>query len=167
MRLPLAAVGALVAALLETSVLPDLRIAGVKPDLILVLATITAMTLGVEDGLVWAFLGGLMLDLLVPERVPGVTTLVLLLTTGVAILVRRAAARSRVAAPVLAVFALTWPFQVGIVGLLIATTEMGVISVDVASLLRISLLNALVALLIAIPARQVWLRFGQPDRLGW
>jgi D-3-phosphoglycerate dehydrogenase len=37
------------------------------------------MLMGVEDGLAWAFLGGLMLDMLVPARPLGATTLTLLL----------------------------------------------------------------------------------------
>ena len=166
MTLPLAAVGALVAALAETSVLPDLKIAGVKPDLVLVLATITAMTLGVEDGLVWAFLGGFMLDMLVAERIPGSTTLVLLLTTGLAIAVTRVGGHSRVAAPVVTVFLVSWLFQLGVVALLVATSDVRA-TTDLAAILRIALLNALLALVVAIPARSVWLRYGQPDRLGW
>ena len=166
MRLPLAAVGALVAALAETSVLPDLKIAGVKPDLVLVLATITAMTLGVEDGLVWAFLGGFMLDMLVAERIPGSTTVVLLLTTGLAIAVARVGGQSRVAAPVVTVFLVSWLFQLGVVALLVATSDVRA-TIDLAATLRIALLNALLALVIAIPARSVWLRYGQADRLGW
>ena len=85
MTLPLAAVGALVAALLETSVLPELQIGGTKPDLVLVLAIVATMIMGVEDGLVWAFLGGLMLDVLVPGRPLVATTFVLLLVVGLAI----------------------------------------------------------------------------------
>ena len=90
MTLPFAALGALIAALIETTVLPELPIAGAQPDLVFTLAVVATMLLSAEDGLVWAFVGGLLIDLLVPARPIGATTLSLLLVVGVAALASRA-----------------------------------------------------------------------------
>ena len=48
-----------------------------------------AMVLGFEEGMVWAFVGGLMLDMLLPERPIGSTTLALLIVSGLALLIAR------------------------------------------------------------------------------
>ena len=82
MSIPLAAVGAVVVALLEVSVLSELTIAGIKPDLIFIFSITATMMIGIEVGLTWAFVGGLMLDLLTPGRQLGASSLVLLLLVG-------------------------------------------------------------------------------------
>ena len=64
MSLLIAAVGATIAAILETSVLTQLLVAGVKPDLVLATTIAVAVVLGFEQGLTWAVVGGLLLDLL-------------------------------------------------------------------------------------------------------
>jgi rod shape-determining protein MreD len=63
LTIPFAALLSLVAALLETTVLPELPIAGATADLVLVCAVAATIVLGIGDGLAAAFLGGLMLDL--------------------------------------------------------------------------------------------------------
>lgn len=52
------------AALAEVTVLPYLRVASVQTDLTLLLVGAWSLRRGVEEGAVWAFIGGLMLDLL-------------------------------------------------------------------------------------------------------
>lgn len=165
--LPLAAAGAVLAALLETSVFSELRPLGVKPDLVLVFAVISAMIIGVEDGLVWAFLGGLMLDLLQPERPVGATTLSLLICTGIAVLMGRFLPQARVLLPVLAIAALTWLYHLVGFGLIAAITGASSFPDPLASLLPVALSNAFLALVAAVIARRIWLRYGQHDRLEW
>jgi len=53
----------LIVALLQATFLPQLRILGVKPELMLLSVLSWSLLRGAEEGLVWAFLGGLMLDL--------------------------------------------------------------------------------------------------------
>src|SRR3954471_24974009 len=84
-----AAVGAIVAAILEVSVLSQLQLGGVTPELVLAMGIAVAMVAGFEAGMIWAFLGGVMLDMLLPERPLGSTTLVLLVAIGLALLVAR------------------------------------------------------------------------------
>jgi len=79
LTIPFAALMALLAALLETTVLPEIPIAGATPDLVLVVAVTATLMLGIEDGLIAAFLGGLLTDMLIPERPLGAATLSLLL----------------------------------------------------------------------------------------
>ena len=91
------AVGAIIAAVLESSVLTHLQVGGVTPDLVFAVGIAVAMVLGFEAGMTWAFAGGLMLDLFMPERVLGSTTLTLVLVIGLALLVARATWPPRIA----------------------------------------------------------------------
>ena len=93
MSLVLAAVGAAVAALIQSSILPFTAAGGAGLDLVLVLAVVWTMTVGLEGGLVWAFLGGLLIDVLL-MRPLGLTAFVLLLAVGAAWLVGRVSPRS-------------------------------------------------------------------------
>ena len=166
MSIPLAAVGAVVVALLEVSVLPELTIAGVKPDLIFIFSVTATMMIGIEVGLTWAFVGGLMLDLLTPGRQLGGTSLVLLLLAGVIIIVARFLPQRRVLVATGAVFILAWGFQVLEAFLLGATTGLDPMD-SWTSLLPIALVDAAIALPIAALMRVVWLRYGVTERLDW
>jgi rod shape-determining protein MreD len=92
MSLVLAAVGAAVAALIQSSILPFTAAGGAGLDLVLVLAVTWTMTVGLEGGLVWAFLGGLIIDVLL-MRPLGLTAFVLLIAVGAAWLVGRVSPR--------------------------------------------------------------------------
>jgi 1,4-dihydroxy-2-naphthoate octaprenyltransferase len=83
MSLTLAAVGAVVAALFDTSVAPFLQIGGGQLDLVIVLAVIWTVVVGFEGGLTWAFVGGMLTDLLAPRPL-GSTAFVALIVVGVA-----------------------------------------------------------------------------------
>ena len=67
MSLTLAAVGAVVAALLNLTIGPLIQVGGAQPDFVLIAAVIWTVVAGIEGGLVWAFVGGLMIDLLAPR----------------------------------------------------------------------------------------------------
>jgi rod shape-determining protein MreD len=103
MTLLLAAVGATVAALFELTVGPYLRIGDAQPHFVLVLGVVLTIAVGLEAGLVWAFVGGLALDVLAPTRPIGSTSFALLLCVGGASVIGRAFARVRPLAPVIAV----------------------------------------------------------------
>jgi len=53
-----------VLALLQSTVLPYVAILGVRPDLVLLAVVSWTLLRGLGEGLVWAFVGGLWLDLL-------------------------------------------------------------------------------------------------------
>jgi rod shape-determining protein MreD len=106
MRLTLAAVGAVAAALLQLTIVRYLRIGDAQPDLVLVFAVTVAVVGDFESGLAWAFLGGLMIDLLTPRPL-GSTVFTLLICVGLASLLGRALDRARHLTPILAVFGLS------------------------------------------------------------
>jgi rod shape-determining protein MreD len=88
LSLVLAAVGATVAALIQSTVLPFAAKGGGGLDLVLVIAVVWTMALGLEGGLVWAFLGGLVIDVLL-MRPLGLTAFIYLLAVGAAWVVGR------------------------------------------------------------------------------
>ncbi len=106
MTLLLAAVGAVVTALVELTVVPYLRVGTAQPHPVLVLAVIITIALGLEAGLVWAFVGGLALDVLA-QRPLGSTAFTLLICVGGAWLLARSLARVRPIVPIGAVFVLS------------------------------------------------------------
>jgi len=114
LSLVLAAVGAAVAALIQSTVLPFAAEGGGGLDLVLVIAVVWTMALGLEGGLVWAFLGGLVIDVLL-MRPLGLTAFIDLLAVGAAWVIGRVFVRALypvivVAAAALA--ALAAPFTV-------------------------------------------------------
>lgn len=103
MSLVLAAVGAVVAGLLELTVVPHLSVNGAHPHPVLVLGVIWTVAAGIESGLVWAFAGGLLLDVLAPRPL-GSTAFALLVSLGGASVGARALLRVRPFAPIPLVF---------------------------------------------------------------
>ena len=106
MTLLLAAVGATVTALLELSVGPYLRVGTSQPHLVLVLGVVVTIAVGLEAGLVWAFLGGIVLDVLA-QRPLGSTAFALLLCVGGAYVASHLVARLRPILPIPATFFLS------------------------------------------------------------
>ena len=110
MTLLLAAVGAVVTALLELTVGPYLRIVDAQPHLVLVLGVVVTIAVGLEAGLVWAFVGGLALDVLA-DRPLGSSAFALLLCVGGASVLARSFARLRPIIPIVAVFVLSLAYS--------------------------------------------------------
>jgi rod shape-determining protein MreD len=106
MTLLLAAVGATVTALLELTVGPYLRVGIAEPHLVLVVGIVVTLALDIEAGLVWAFIGGLVLDVLA-QRPLGSTAFALLLCLGGAALLGRVFVRLRQIVPIPATFVLS------------------------------------------------------------
>lgn len=106
MTLLLAAVGAVVTALIELTVTPYLQIGSARPHPVLVLGVILTIAVGLEAGLVWAFVGGLALDVLA-QRPIGSSAFALLLCVGGASILARSFARLRPIVPIGAVLVLS------------------------------------------------------------
>lgn len=167
MSLPLAAVGAVLAALLESSVLPELTIVGAKPDAVFVMAVVAAMLVGVEEGLVWAFLGGLMLDLILPERPVGVTTFSLLVVTGIAVVAARLAGQNRRLGAVLLTFVLSFVYEALTIGLLSATTGVHPASISMTVIGLTAVINTILAFIVATLVRWYLIRYAPAERADW
>ena len=101
MTLLVAAIAATVAAIVELTVTPYLRVGDAQPHLVFVLAVVWTVAVGVDSGLVWAFVGGLVLDTLA-QRPLGTTALALLVVVGATAVLGRTLARIR---PVVAIIA--------------------------------------------------------------
>lgn len=110
MTLLLAAVGATLTALLELSVGPYVRVGTAQPHLVLVVGIVVTVALGLEAGLVWAFVGGLALDVLVPRPL-GSTAFALLLCMGATAVLARYFVRFRLLVPILATLLLSLVFS--------------------------------------------------------
>ncbi len=143
--MPFAALGAIVVALLETTVVPEVAIFGVQANLLLTLAVTATVIMGIEDGLVWAFLGGLLIDMLTPARPIGATTFVLLIVVGIAALSTRFVGQTRAGA-VLLVFALTWVYQLLMLATLKVTEGVAGGSFDLQHVLGAAVINTLLAI---------------------
>jgi rod shape-determining protein MreD len=167
LTLPFAAFGALIAALIETSIAAQLPVAGVTVDLVLVLAISATLMLGAEDGLVWAFPGGLLLDMLTPGRPLGATTISLLLVVGLAIIAGRAVAAGRRWLAVGLVFLLTWAYQACLLLALAITENVALTTFEPRLVLTSAILNSLLAVPAVIVFGAIERRFVSPERADW
>lgn len=111
MSLLLAAVGALVAGLLELTIGSYVRVGDAQPHLVLVLGVIWTVASGLDAGLAWAFAGGLLLDILAPRPL-GSSAFALLVALSLAATAARPLHRLRPLAPVALVPALSLVYSV-------------------------------------------------------
>ena len=101
MTLLVAAIAATVAAIVESTITPYLRVGDAQPHLVFVLAVVWTVAAGLDGGLVWAFVGGLALDTL-EQRPLGTTAFALLIAVGITAVLARSLHRIR---PVVAIIA--------------------------------------------------------------
>jgi rod shape-determining protein MreD len=94
MTLLVAAIAATVTAIIESTITPYLRVGDAQPHLVFVMAVVWTVAVGLDSGLVWAFVGGLALDTLA-QRPLGSTAFALLLSVGVTSVLARSLARIR------------------------------------------------------------------------
>ncbi len=161
------AVGAVLAAILESSVLTHLQMGGVRPDLVFAVGIAIAMTLGFESGMTWAFVGGVTLDLLLPGRALGSTALTLVVVTGAALVVARALWPPRLVVIGGTALFLTFFYQVMLLGVLALTVNVALSGLSLPDLLVMGLLNGVIAGVSVAAVRALDLRFGEPERLAW
>lgn len=102
MSLLLSAIGATVAAVLDASLGLHLKIGNAVPHLVLVLGVVWSIAAGLERGIAWAFVGGLVLDSLL-GRPLGASAFALLVAVGGARLLAQPLVRLRSLSPILAV----------------------------------------------------------------
>ncbi len=113
MTLLFAAFGATVAALLESSVVPYLRLGDSQPHLVFVFAVIVTVVGGFDRGLVWAFVGGLLLDVLT-QRPLGISAFALLLSVGGVAVLGRLLSRARPLLPIVATLLLSFVYSMSL-----------------------------------------------------
>jgi rod shape-determining protein MreD len=102
MSLLFAAIGAIVTALVEVTLSPYMTVGDARPHPVLVGGVIWTIAAGIDRGITWAFVGGLVLDSLL-GRPLGSSAFALLIAVGGAALVGQPFPRMRLVAPIVAV----------------------------------------------------------------
>ncbi|MEO5705330.1 MAG: rod shape-determining protein MreD [Candidatus Limnocylindrales bacterium] len=120
MSLLLAAIGATVIALVEATLAPYIAVGDAGPHPVLVGGVIWTITAGIDRGITWAFVGGIVLDSLLGRSL-GTSAFALLLAVGAAALIAHPFPRMRLVAPIVAIPILSFAYSVVIVGLSSAT----------------------------------------------
>lgn len=166
MTIPFAALAALLAALLETSVTSEIPIAGATADLVLVCAIAAALALGVIDGLIAAFLGGLLVDLLVPGRPLGAATFTLVLITGLAAASSSILGNNRSLSVAALAFVLTVIYEV-VLTLVLVLTENAPLAMSPGSIFVAGLMSAILVVPLAALFSLLERRFGPVERAPW
>lgn len=75
-------------AIIQTVILPRFPIAGVAPQLLFLVALAWGLLRGLQEGLIWAFIAGIWIDLFSIAPI-GVSSLAFMVAVGVAVLVQR------------------------------------------------------------------------------
>jgi rod shape-determining protein MreD len=120
MSLLLAAIGATVIALVEVTLAPYLAIGDASPHPVLVGGVIWTIAAGIDRGITYAFVGGIVLDSLL-GRPLGTSALALLVAVGAAALIAQPFPRLRLVAPLVAVPILSLGYSFMILALTAAT----------------------------------------------
>lgn len=116
MGLLFAAIGATVAALFEASFVPYLAAGNAAPHPVLIGGVVWTIAAGIDRGITWAFVGGLVLDSLLGRPLGG-SALALLLAVGGAAAIARPFPRLRLVAPIVAVPVLSVVYSMLLVGI--------------------------------------------------
>ena len=166
MTLLLAAVGATMTALVELTVGPYLRFGTAQPHLVLVLGIVVTVAIGLEAGLVWAFVGGLVLDVLT-QRPLGSTAFALLLCMGATAVLAQLLVRVRPIVPVLATLLLSLFYSMTLYVAFNALRTPIPVADPIAILLPGVVYDTILAALIGPLAISIHDRRAETERLDW
>jgi rod shape-determining protein MreD len=166
MTLVFAALGATVAALLELTVGSNIPINGAHPHFVLMLGVVAVVATGLEAGLVWACVGGLLLDVLAPRPL-GSTAFALLLSLGAAYVGGRSLSRLRPFAPIVLVFLLSVVNSLLLLGVLGALRSPISVSNPVGAVVPGAIYDAILAALLGPLVFAVRDRFAARERPDW
>jgi rod shape-determining protein MreD len=133
MSLLLAAIGATVVALVEATLAPYIAVGDARPHPVLIGGVIWTIAAGIDRGIAWAFVGGIVLDSLLGRSL-GSSALALLVAVGAAALIAHPFPRLRLVAPIVAVPILSFGYSVLILAFTSAT-QPGLAAPDPARLL--------------------------------
>ena len=116
MTLLVAAIAATVAAIVELTITQYLRVGDAQPHLVFVLAVVWTVAVGIDSGLVWAFVGGLVLDTLA-QRPLGSTAFALLIVVAATGALTRSLARIRPVVSIIATLLLSLVYSMTLITL--------------------------------------------------
>ncbi len=166
MTLLLAAIGATVAALLELSVVPYIRIGDAFPHPVLVFAVIWTIATRLEAGLAWALIGGVMLDSL-SARPFGTSVFALVVAVGLTVLIARTFIRIRPLAPVIAVPIVSLAYSMILIVLISAIRPPVTVADPIASLMPGAAYDAVLGLIFGPLALSIRDRYRTEERVDW
>ncbi len=154
------------AALLQSSLFPHLSWGGLKPDLVVMLVISWGLLRGVKEGLLWAFIGGLALDLLSATPL-GLSALVLTPWILLTSLGQKSIYRTNILLPLASIFLATLGYNLV---LLLAWQLLGRPALWGETFLEVLLPTGFLNLLVMLPLYPFlsWLhrRIG-PEQMGW
>jgi rod shape-determining protein MreD len=166
MSLLFAAIGATAIALVEVTLAPYVKVGGVAPHPVLVGAVVWTIAAGIDRGIAWAFVGGLVLDSLL-GRPLGVSAFALLASVGGAALIAKPFPRLRVVAPVVAVPILSLLNSMLILALTSAATPGGTIADPMGLLLPGAIYDAILGMFIGPLVVMLHDRRVATERVDW
>jgi rod shape-determining protein MreD len=166
MSLFVAAIGATVTAIFELTVGPYLRVGNAQPHLVFILAIIWTVAVGLESGLIWAFVGGIALDVLA-QRPLGASSFALILSVGIAASITRPFIRIRPLAVVPAVALLSLVYSMTLFALLGALGSSIASNNPVAALVPGVVYDAVFAVIVGPLAVAVYDRYTGEERADW
>jgi rod shape-determining protein MreD len=166
MSLTLAAVVAVVAAVLQLTIVQYLGINGAYPDLLLVVAVIATFTWSTEAAITLAFVGGLMIDFLAPRPI-GLTAFTLLVSTGIAALIARLIPRGRIVTAIGVTFVLSFVTDLLFLGMFTALRGKLEVGDPIQLILPGALYSAAIAVVLAPAAVALHKRFAERERVAW
>src|SRR5450759_4908577 len=166
MSLLFAAIGATVTALLETTLGPHLTVGNANVHPVLVIGVIWTIAAGIDRGVVWAFVGGLILDILL-GRPLGASAFALLIAVGGAALIARPFPRLRSLVPIAAVPILSLVNSMVIYVLTSATQGPGAVTDPLSLFIPGAVYDGVLALLIGPLAVSIHDRRAVVERLEW
>ena len=160
-----AALGGAVAAILEVTVASRIHVADAQPQIVLVIAVLLTLMMGFEEGMAWAFVGGLLIDFLA-FRPLGTTVFGLLLVVGLTAAISPFLARIRVAGPLIGVVAFTPVF------IIVTSVSTGLLrppapSLSLSHIAAAAVANVIAGALVAPLFAAVRRRSDQRERLSW
>lgn len=145
---------------------PVMVVAGVRPSLALVAVVLMTCVVGFEAGILWAFVAGVVANLMIPEPL-GSIPLALLVVAAVAGGTQRIVGRLVWVAPVVAAF--TASIAADLVTLTVSRLVGEPLSAGVPFelILPAAVLNAAIAGLLIVPARLIATRAGLIEPATW
>jgi len=166
MKFTIAAAVAVVAALVEFTVVPYLKIGDAALHPVLVLGVVWAIAGGFESGLAVAFAGGLALDI-VGQRPLGSSAFSLLIATGLASVVGGLLSRIRIAAPIAATLFASLVYSMLLLGATTALTNSPLDSAALTPVVPSAVYDTVLAaiagpLVVAVVARR-----RETERVDW
>jgi rod shape-determining protein MreD len=164
MSLLLAAIGATVTALLEATLVPYFTVGNATLHPVLVIGVVWTIAAGIEPGVVWAFVGGLVLDILL-SRPLGASAFALLVAIGGATLIARPFPSLRTLAPIVAVPVLSLVHSMLLYGL--TSVGPGTVSDPIGVFLPGAAYDGLLGLLIGPLIVSIHDRRASVERVDW